>query len=70
MTYEDRWDAAFRLIPMLSRFAEEDCVVLAVPRGGVPIGYAIAKAYSFPLDLPTDSLAPCIGRPRACRESG
>jgi predicted phosphoribosyltransferase len=60
MIYEDRWDAALRLIPMLSRFAEEDCVVLAVPRGGVPIGYAISKAYSFPLDL---LLAKKLGHP-------
>jgi len=51
MMYEDRWDAALRLIDALRRYAGEDCVVLAVPRGGVPIGYAIARAYGFPLDL-------------------
>lgn len=49
--FENRWDAALRLIPMLSRYADEPCVVLVIPRGGVPIGYAIAKSYSFPLDI-------------------
>lgn len=51
MIYEDRWGAALELIDALQRYAGQDCVVLAVPRGGVPIGYAIARAYGFPLDL-------------------
>lgn len=51
MIYEDRQAAAEQLIPLLSAYAKEDCVVLAVPRGGVPIGFAIAKTYNFPLDI-------------------
>lgn len=51
MVFEDRYDAAIRLIPLLSKYKDDDSVVLAVPRGGVPIGYHIAKAYHFPLEL-------------------
>jgi putative phosphoribosyl transferase len=47
----DRNDAAQKLIPHLSHYSNEREVVLAVPRGGVPIAYHIAKAYNLPLDL-------------------
>ncbi|WP_165830428.1 phosphoribosyltransferase [Flavobacterium aquariorum] len=36
---------------MLEKFKNDNCVILAVPRGGVPIGYHIAQAYHFPMDL-------------------
>jgi putative phosphoribosyl transferase len=51
MIFSDRYDAAFRLIPLLEKYKQERGVVLAVPRGGVPIGYLIAKNFNLPLEL-------------------
>jgi putative phosphoribosyl transferase len=51
MYFINRKDAASQLIPLLEKYKNEDVVVLAVPRGGVPIAYYIAKKYNFPLDL-------------------
>lgn len=51
MYYKNRKDAAQRLIPLLAKYRNQDGVVLAVPRGGVPIAYYIAKEYRFPLEL-------------------
>lgn len=51
MQFIDRHDAALQLIPLLSPYAESDGIVLAIPRGGVPIGAEIATTYHFPLEL-------------------
>ena len=51
MIFHDRYDAAMKLIPLLSKYKNEEGVVLAVPRGGVPIGYYIAMEYNFPLEI-------------------
>ncbi|MFL5753252.1 MAG: phosphoribosyltransferase [Bacteroidia bacterium] len=51
MLFKNRQDAAEKLIPYLKRYRKEDGIVLAVPRGGVPIGYHIAKHYNIPLEL-------------------
>jgi len=51
MIFEDRYDAALQMIPLLEKYKNDEGVVLAVPRGGVPIGYHIAKHYQFPLEL-------------------
>ena len=51
MNYTNRHDAALKLIPLLEKYKEKDCVILAVPRGGVPIGYYIAKKFNLPLEL-------------------
>jgi predicted phosphoribosyltransferase len=40
-----------KLIPLLAKYKNEEGVVLAVPRGGVPIGYYIAMEYNFPLEI-------------------
>ena len=50
--FRDRADAAARLAERLKaeRLAPP-CVVLALPRGGVPIGAAVARALAAPLDL-------------------
>ncbi len=49
--FKDRRDAAMKLIPYLNKYKNEHGVVLAVPRGGVPLAYYIAKEYNFPLEL-------------------
>ena len=49
--FTDRHDAAVQLAKSLQKYKGENGVVLAVPRGGVPIGYYLAKALGFNLDL-------------------
>ena len=51
MLLKDRYDAAIKLIPYLEKYINENSIVLAVPRGGVPIGFEIAKHYKLPLEL-------------------
>lgn len=51
MTFTDRADAGRRLAEPLLRFKDRRPVVLALPRGGVPIGYEIARALAAPLDV-------------------
>ncbi len=49
--FRDREDSGKRLAKALAGYAEKKPVVLALPRGGVPVGYEIAKALGAPLDL-------------------
>lgn len=48
----DRYQAGRALASPLSRFKDQsDVLILALPRGGVPVGYALAKALNLPLDI-------------------
>ena len=49
--FRDRKDAGRRLAERLARYRDEDSVVLALPRGGVPVGYEVARALKVPLDV-------------------
>jgi predicted phosphoribosyltransferase len=49
--FEDRRDAGRRLAARLERFRHEAPIVLALPRGGVPVADTIAEALAAPLDL-------------------
>lgn len=51
MTFHDRIDAARQLIPLLKPYANEDVVIMAVPRGAVPMGRYIADYYHWPLGV-------------------
>jgi predicted phosphoribosyltransferase len=51
MPFRDRKDAASQLADALARFAADRPVVLAVPRGAVPMGAAIARALGGDLDV-------------------
>jgi len=53
--FEDRADAGRRLgVELRSRLGDlrgEEAIVLALPRGGVPVGYWAARALGVPLDV-------------------
>src|SRR5919206_3649567 len=49
--FDDRRDAGRRLAQALARYRDSDPVVLALPRGGVPVGFEVAKALGAPLDV-------------------
>jgi predicted phosphoribosyltransferase len=51
MYFADRYDAAMQLAVKLEKYKKEEGVILAVPRGGVPLGYYLAKHLDFTLDL-------------------
>ena len=49
--FTDRVDAGKRLASALSNFSGKKGIVLAIPRGGVPVGFEIAKTLKIPLDV-------------------
>ncbi len=51
MPFRDRIDAGRQLAKALSDYQREHPVVLALPRGGVPVAAEIAAALDAPLDL-------------------
>ncbi len=50
--FQDRTDAGHRLADALREYAgRPGVVVLALPRGGVPVGYEVARELGAPLDV-------------------
>ena len=49
--FADRRDAGRRLAAALRHLRDEAPVILALPRGGVPVGYEVARALAAPLDI-------------------
>src|SRR3990170_8282787 len=49
--FADRADAGRRLAGALRHLRDEDPIVLALPRGGVPVAFEVARALDAPLDL-------------------
>lgn len=52
MLFQDRFEAGRFLASKLRQHANRtDVVVLALPRGGVPVGFEVAKTLNLPLDV-------------------
>ena len=51
MKFTDRRDAGRRLAAQLAHLKEQRPVILALPRGGVAVGFEIAEALDAPLDI-------------------
>jgi putative phosphoribosyl transferase len=51
MMFRDRSDAGRQLAQKLLHLRDRNPVVLALPRGGVPVGLEVARALGAPLDL-------------------
>ena len=51
MHFRDRQDAGRQLGRLLLRYRDAVPAVLALPRGGVPVGYEVARALGAPLDV-------------------
>ena len=50
--FRNRTEAGRRLAEKLAAYADRpDILVLALPRGGVPVGYEVARALGAPLDV-------------------
>jgi putative phosphoribosyl transferase len=59
--FRNRTEAGRRLADALPGLAGQDAVVLALPRGGVPVAAEIARRYGLPLDL---ALVRKVGMPQ------
>ncbi|MBQ0822830.1 phosphoribosyltransferase [Microvirga sp. HBU67558] len=51
LSFRNRADGGRQLVPRLMPYAAQHPVVLALPRGGVPVAFEVAKALRAPLDL-------------------
>jgi putative phosphoribosyl transferase len=51
MRFKNRHEAGLELLPLLRKYKNESTVLLAIPGGGVPVAYPIAKELNLPLEL-------------------
>jgi len=52
MHFKDRHEAGLKLAKQLKKYKDnKDAIVLSIPRGGVEVGYEIAKALNAKLDI-------------------
>ncbi|HET8972512.1 MAG TPA: phosphoribosyltransferase, partial [Pseudolabrys sp.] len=51
MPFIDRDDAGRQLAKALARYKDHKPIILALPRGGVPVAAKVAEALHAPLDL-------------------
>lgn len=58
--YEDREEAGKLLAIKLKKYSKIDAVILAIPRGGIPLGFIISKKLNLPLQV---VLSKKIGHP-------
>lgn len=58
--FRNRFDAGSQLAAKLEKYRDTNAIVLALPRGGVPVGYEIAASLDLPMEV---SLSKKIGHP-------
>jgi len=63
MIYKNRSDAGKRLARKLAYYQSQDPLILALPRGGLPVAAEIARALNAPLDLVFARKLGAPGRP-------
>jgi putative phosphoribosyl transferase len=64
--FDDRFDAGRRLVEFLNRGPQQDkAVVLGLPRGGVPVGWALAQSMNAVFDVMIVRKLPLPGNPEA-----
>ena len=49
--FRDRVDAGRRLAALLGKYKNQNAVIYALPRGGVPVAMEVARVLNCPLDL-------------------
>jgi len=49
--FEDREYAGRMLAKKLNRFKGKEPIILAIPSGGLPVGYAVARELNIPMDV-------------------
>lgn len=49
--FKNRTEAGILLAEKLRKYKKDTGVILAVPRGGIPVAYIVAKELGFPLDI-------------------
>ncbi len=49
--FRDRIEAGIVLAEKLKKYKNSEGIVLAVPRGGVPVAYAVARELNLPVDI-------------------
>ncbi len=49
--FRDRIEAGILLAEKLQKYKSDKGIVLAVPRGGIPVAYAVARELNFPIEI-------------------
>jgi predicted phosphoribosyltransferase len=49
--FQDRIEAGILLVKKLRKYKQENCIILGIPRGGIPVAYVIATELDKPLDI-------------------
>lgn len=48
--FKDRLDAGYAIADRLKKYKSTDAIVLAIPKGGIPMGYIVANELRLPLE--------------------
>lgn len=49
--FHDRIEAGLQLAAKLKKYKNDPGIVLAIPRGGMPVAYAVARELNFPVEV-------------------
>lgn len=49
--FKDRLEAGLMLAAKLKKYKNNEGIILAVPRGGIPVAYVVAKELGFPIEI-------------------